>query len=121
MVKATGATLHLVHIVETGSLGPDARSILKEGELRERANEIMTTATETAEAESLDAIECEIEFGVPSKEIPNYIEENAIDLAVLGTHGKTDFSRYMMDGVSAKIVRTSPVPVMWVREPESRG
>jgi nucleotide-binding universal stress UspA family protein len=121
MVKATGATLHLLHIVETGSLGPDARSILKESELTERANEIMTAATETAETGSLDAIESEIEFGVPSKEIRNYIEENAIDLAVLGTHGKTDFSRYMMGGVSAKIVRTSPVPVMWVREPESSG
>ncbi|WP_394353425.1 universal stress protein [Natronomonas gomsonensis] len=40
---------------------------------------------------------------------------------IIGTHGKTDFSRYMMGGVSAKIVRTSPVPVMWVREPDSSG
>ena len=121
VAKATGATLHLLHVVETGSLGPDARSVLKEEELTERANEIMAAATETAEAASLEAIETEIEFGVPSKEIRNYIEGNAIDLAVLGTHGETDFSRYMMGGVSAKIVRTSPVPVMWVREPESSG
>ncbi|WP_368407734.1 universal stress protein [Halorussus amylolyticus] len=49
----------------------------------------------------------------------SYMEEHAIDLAILGTHGETDFSRYVMGGVSAKIVRTSPVPVMWVREPES--
>ena len=121
VAKATGATLHLLHIVETGSLGPDARSVLKEGELTERANEIVLTATETAEAASLDAIENEIESGVPSKKIRNYIEANGIDLAVLGTHGKTDFSRYMMGGVSAKIARTSPVPVMWVREPEPSG
>jgi nucleotide-binding universal stress UspA family protein len=116
VAKATGATLHLLHVVEAGSLGPDARSIP-----RERADEIVTTATETAEAASLEAIESDIEVGVPSKEIRNYIEGNAIDLAVLGTHGETDFSRYMMGGVSAKIVRTSPVPVMWVREPESGG
>jgi nucleotide-binding universal stress UspA family protein len=121
VAKATGATLHLLHVVETGSLGPDARSVLKERELTERANEIVSTATETAEAASLDAIESETESGVPSKKIRNYIEENAIDLAVLGTHGKTDFSRYMMGGVSAKIVRTSPVPVMWVREQEPTG
>ncbi|MFC6942472.1 hypothetical protein ACFQE8_21290 [Salinirubellus sp. GCM10025818] len=44
-----------------------------------------------------------------------------MDLAVLGTHGEIDFSRYMMGGVSAKIVRTTPVPGMWVREPESSG
>lgn len=121
VAKATGAALHLFHVVETGSLGPDARSILKEGELTERANEIMTTATETAEAASLETIKSEIEVGVPSKEIRNYMEANEIDLAILGTHGETDFSRYMMGGVSAKIVRTSPVPVMWVRESESGG
>lgn len=118
VAKATGATIHLLHVVETGSLGPDARSVLREGELTERANEILTEAVETAEAESIDAVESELEYGVPSKEIRTYIDENAIDLAIVGTHGETDFSRYVMGGVSAKIVRTSPVPVMWVREPE---
>jgi nucleotide-binding universal stress UspA family protein len=119
VAKATGATLHLLHVVESGSLGPDARSILKEGELTERANTIMAEATETAESESLDAIESEIEFGSPAKNIRTYIEENEVDLAILGTHGETDFSRYMMGGVSAKLVRTSPIPVMWLREPSN--
>lgn len=119
VAKATGATLHLLHVVETGILGPDARSILQETELTETANTIMAEATELVEAESLDAVESEIEYGPPPKEIRTYIQENEIDLAILGTHGKTDFSRYMMGGVSAKIVRTSPIPVMWVREPMS--
>lgn len=119
VANATGATLHLLHVVETGSLGPDARSTLKEGELPERANDIMAEVAKTVEAASLDAVTSAIECGEPSREIRTYMEENAIDLAILGTHGETDFSRYVMGGVSAKIVRTSPVPVMWVREPES--
>lgn len=119
VAKATGTTLHLLHIVETGSLGPDARSVLKEGELTERAKTIMAEATESAKAESLDTVESEIEYGSPAKEILDYIQENEIDFAILGTHGETDFSRYMMGGVSAKLVRTSPIPVMWVRESES--
>lgn len=118
VTKATGATLHLLHVVETGSLGPDARSVLKEEELTERANVIMKEATETVKAESLDTVESEIEYGTPAKEIRTYIQESEIDLALLGTHGETAFSRYMMGGVSAKLVRTSPIPVMWVREPE---
>ncbi|QIO25513.1 universal stress protein [Haloarcula sp. JP-L23] len=121
LANATGATLHLLHVVETGGLGPDARSLLKEEELTTQADEIIADAIETAEAATVDRIESEIEFGVPSKEIRNYIEVHEIDVAILGTHGKTDFSRYMMGGVSAKIVRTSPVPVMWVREPDSSG
>jgi nucleotide-binding universal stress UspA family protein len=119
--KAMGATLHLLHVVETGSLGPDARSILKESELAERANEVMGEASERAEEASLDPVTSVVKHGEPSKVISDYITENAIDIAVLGTHGRTDFSRYVMGGVSAKLVRTSPVPVMWVREPDSDG
>ena len=121
LANATGATLHLLHVVETGSLGPDVRSLVKDEELTTRADEIIADAIETAEAATVDSIESEIEFGVPSKEIRNYIDAHDIDFAILGTHGKTDFSRYMMGGVSAKIVRTSPVPVMWVRESNSSG
>ncbi|MFD1687056.1 universal stress protein [Halobellus litoreus] len=121
LANATGATLHLLHVVETGSLGPDARSLVKEEELATRADEIIADAIETAEAATVDRIASEIEFGVPSREIRNYIDTHEIDFAILGTHGTTDFSRYMMGGVSAKIVRTSPVPVMWVREPDSTG
>jgi nucleotide-binding universal stress UspA family protein len=115
LANATGATLHILHVVETGRLGPDAP--LNEEELTDRADEIIADAIETAEAARVDSSESEIEFGVPSKEIQNYIDANDIDFAILGTHGKTDFSRYVMGGVSTKIVRTSPVPVMWVREP----
>jgi nucleotide-binding universal stress UspA family protein len=119
VANATGATLHLLHVVETGSLGPDARSVLRESELTGRANEIVTEATGKAEEHSIDPVISVIEHGSPSKVIRDYIAENEIDLAVLGTHGQTDFSRYVMGGVSAKLVRTSPVPVMWVREPDS--
>jgi len=121
VANATGATLHLLHVVEMGSLGPDARSILKEGELTERAQEILTEASERVKEASIELITSEIEHGEPSKVIRDYIDENDIDLAVLGTHGQTDFSRYVLGGVSAKLVRTSPVPVMWVREADADG
>lgn len=121
VAKATGATLHLLHVVETGSLGPEARSVSMESELTERANEIIADATETAAAASLDRVVSEIEDGVPSEAIRSYAEANGVDLAILGTHGETDFSRYVLGGVSAKIVRTSPVPVMWVRGPDAEA
>lgn len=116
VASATGATLHLLHVVETGALGPDARSVLKEGELAGRAHDIIDEATERAEEASLDPVTSVVEHGEPSKVIRDYIAENGIDLAVLGTHGRTNFGQYIMGGVSAKLVRTSPVPVMWVRE-----
>jgi len=114
VANATGEALHLLHVVETGSLGPDVRALLKEGELTERANEIMDEASGRAAEASLDPASSVIEHGNPSKVIRDHITENGIDLVVMGTHGRTDFSRYIMGGVSAKLVRTSPVPVMWV-------
>lgn len=121
VARATGATLHLLHVVETGGLGPDARSVLKEGELTERADEILAEATGKIDDTSLETITSVMEHGDPSKVICDYIDENEVDLAIMGTHGQTDFSRYVMGGVSAKIVRKSPVPVTWVREPESES
>lgn len=119
IAKRTGGTLHLLHVVETGTLGPDARSVLKEHEQTDRGEAILAEAAETAETESLAAVERTLEYGTPSRAIRRYIDENDIDLAVLGTHGETNFSRYMLGSVSAKLVRTASIPVLWVRVPES--
>jgi nucleotide-binding universal stress UspA family protein len=114
--SATGATLHLIHAVETASLGFDTRSLLKEDELTDRGETLIEDAVETAREAGIEDIETEVVHGRPTTEILSYIEANVIDLAVMGTHGETNFSRYMFGGVSAKIVRSSPVPVLWVRD-----
>lgn len=80
---------------------------MKDEELTTRTDEVIADAIETAEAATVDSVASEIEFGVPSEEIRNYIDTHGIDVTTLGTHGKTDFGRYMMCGVSAHIVRTS--------------
>jgi len=121
VARATGAALHLLHVVETGNLGSDARASLEDGEFTERATRIVTDATERAEKAGLDAVTSVLDSGDPSRVIRNYVDDAGIDLAIMGTHGQTDFSRYAMGGVSAKLVRTSPVPVMWVREPTAGG
>lgn len=118
VAAATGATLHLLHVVETGSLAPALRSLIEESDLRERAGDIVAEAARTAAAESLEPRTEVLADAEPARAIRGYIEDNDIGLAVLGTHGRTDFSRHVMGGVSAKLVRTSPVPVMWVRQPE---
>ncbi|MEF8799583.1 MAG: universal stress protein [Halolamina sp.] len=115
VAEETGATLHLLHVVETGSPGADTHSPLAD-ERSERAKEIISEATAATES-SVPEVETAIEYGAPAKRIQRYIDEHGIELAVLGVHGETEFSRYMMGGVSAKIIRTAEIPVMWVREP----
>jgi nucleotide-binding universal stress UspA family protein len=52
--------------------------------------------------------------GDPSEEILKYISENAIDLVVMGTHGRKGLDRVIFGSVAERVVKTSPVPVMVV-------
>lgn len=119
VARATGATLHLLHVVETGDRGPGKQTRLQPAELTGRAKEIVAEATERVEASGVETVTSVFEHREPATVIREYVDDQEIDLAVLGTHGQTDFSRYVMGGVSAKIVRTSPIPVLWVRDPDS--
>jgi len=64
---------------------------------------------------SVDAIVLQ---GVPFTEIIKASKEYAIDLIVLGTHGRTGLSHAIMGSVAEKVVRKSPCPVLTVRHPE---
>ena len=114
LAAATGATLHVMTVVETASLGFDARSLVKDEDLEANANEIIADATETAEAR-LDDVSTSIQYGRTDREIRSYVDANDVDLVVMGTHGRTDFSRYLLGSVANKLVRTSSVPVLTVR------
>ncbi len=48
-------------------------------------------------------------------EILKYIEEEQIDLVVLGTHGRTGLSHWLLGSVAEKVVRHATCPVMVVR------
>ena len=114
VATATGATLHLLHVVETGALGPDVRSVVQDETLDERAEEIIGAARDTAE-ESVDDVVDSIAYGHAHREIRDYVEGEDIDLLVLGTQGQTEFGWYTLGGVSSKLVRSSPVPLVMTR------
>lgn len=115
------ATLRPLRVVETGSLGPDTRSTLTERELIDRANETTGPGRREGRGSVARPGHQRREPGDPSKLIGDYIAENGIALAISGTHGQPDPGRYVMGVVSATLVRTSPVPVVWVREFDSGG
>jgi nucleotide-binding universal stress UspA family protein len=56
--------------------------------------------------------------GHPVVEILRYAEANAIDLIVLGTHGRGPLSHVVMGSVAERVVRKAPCPVLTVRQPE---
>ena len=52
--------------------------------------------------------------GDASEEIINYIEDQHIDLVIMGTHGRKGMDKIIFGSVADRVLKTSPVPVMVV-------
>jgi nucleotide-binding universal stress UspA family protein len=52
--------------------------------------------------------------GDPSEEILNYIAEHAVDVVVMGTHGRKGLDKVIFGSVAERVVKAAPVPVMVV-------
>jgi len=114
-----GATLHSLSVVDTRSLGIDVRSTSIADELEREARNAVDAVEERANSASVPKTETVVDYGLPSDFIRTYAETNDIDLVVMGTHGRSGISRYLLGSVAEHLVRTSPVPVMTVRMPEA--
>ena len=56
--------------------------------------------------------------GDPATEIVRYAADAAVDVVVLGTHGRTGVERLMMGSVAEKVMRDSPCSVLVVKVPK---
>jgi nucleotide-binding universal stress UspA family protein len=67
---------------------------------------------------SLTVVKTALRSGVPWWEIVAVAKENAIDLIILGTHGRTGLARLFIGSTAEQVVRHASCPVMVVRERE---
>jgi len=121
-VNAEEATLHLLSVIALTSLGVDVRSDIQQSMLEESATELLDEAAEFAANAGVEPVSKTIEYAssIP-KAILSYINDNDVNLVVVGTHGRTGFDRYMLGSVTESLIRTSPIPVLTVREPVENG
>ncbi|AFK19887.1 universal stress protein [Haloferax mediterranei ATCC 33500] len=119
LAVATEADIHGLSVVNVAYFGADVRGPVLVEEFEERAeravSEAIDIATETGVANVTDAVERDVSI---HQGVLSYIDDHDIDLVVMGTHGHTGFDRYMLGSVAEKLLRTSPVPVLTVREPK---
>ncbi len=83
-----------------------------------------------SQAQSLSALEKVIEpsWGKPAlvkssvrwgdvvEEVTNEAREQAVDLVVIATHGRTGLSHVLLGSVAERIVREAPCPVLTIRD-----
>lgn len=61
-------------------------------------------------------VETMVEFGLPAQVILDTIKTDAIDGIIIGSHGRTGLSRWVLGSVAQPIVRHSSVPVLLLRQ-----
>jgi nucleotide-binding universal stress UspA family protein len=112
-----GSTLHVAHVVSDTSLllmtgGVDYVSM---GTLYEDAH---TEATEKIKrlADHFGGIShrTHVRHGKVWSNLSRIIEENEIDLIVVGTHGRTGLGKLLLGSVAEEILRHAPCPVLTV-------
>ena len=124
LADATGASLHLIHVVEnpylpnvfSGSLTPLPDEFLEDLDRRTR---VELESQLTSEEKAKYRVEFVLRVGTPAHEILEYLnDQEAIDLVVMATAGRGGVARLMMGSVADKIVRAAPCPVLTLHPPE---
>ena len=118
LARMFGAKLHVLHVSERARFEmatelPLGLDLSLEDAIRERLLKIMTTAEQRELKPSF-----QVQAGTPYAEIVRYAKDAAIDLIVMGTHGRGAVAHAVMGSVAERVVRHAPCPVLTVRHPE---
>jgi nucleotide-binding universal stress UspA family protein len=116
--RTFGAKLHVVYVSDKARFAmatefPLGLDMSLDDAIRERLVKIMTTSDQQELKPTFQLLS-----GAPDAEIVRYAKERAIDLIVMGTHGRGAVAHAVMGSVAEKVVRHAPCPVLTVRHPE---
>ena len=121
LAERLGAELHLINVLsEIIPAGPDPLlmpvmppQFYQENE--ERARESLKTLLQPSWGRPAGVV-TSVRWGSPVEAIVDYAKEQAIDLIVIATHGRTGLSHVLLGSVAERIVREAPCPVLTIRD-----
>ena len=121
LARTYGATLHVMHVIEDilAAYASDVSS-----ELPAIQESIAAAAARHVDSLAVPGHETFrkviVRSASVSSAITQYAKANAIDLIIVGTHGRGAVSRFLMGSVAERVVRTAPCPVLTVHAHERR-
>ncbi len=123
LARQFGATLHVLHTVENvmipgGAEVPAVAVQQVEQGLEQVGRRQMAQVITDDDRSSLKVVTEVRAAGSAATDILEYARDNAIDLIVMGTHGRRALPRLLMGSVAERIVRSAPCPVLTVRTDE---
>ncbi len=112
------ASLHLQHTMADPVAGgwavESGRMAFTLDELAQQGSEKLDKLL-TADERATLKLESHVGFGSPADQIVDYAEEHAIDLIVMGTHGRGGLEKMWLGSVTEKVLRKAHCPVLVVR------
>jgi nucleotide-binding universal stress UspA family protein len=123
LARTFGATLHVVHVTDNviARLGPEYYPVAVpdlQKELEDAAWRRLDALLTAEDREQLHAKPVVLTSAAGALAIVDYARDAAIDLIVMGTHGRGGMSRLIMGSVAERVVRMAPCPVLTVHHPE---
>ena len=123
LARRHGASLTLFHAYPVpGYTCPDGSFVASTKMLEELADQARRHLDEwkgIATGLGLTSVDAATAVGEPAYEICAYAKDKAIDLVVVGTHGRTGLTHALMGSVAERVVRKAPCPVLTVRPPKA--
>jgi universal stress protein A len=117
------ASLHLLHVVEFSAVMPPGWALeYFPPNFEEMQADVVADVNRRMEAyrAQLEAAHVPVTTTVLTGHATTRIVEAAggsdVDLLVMGTHGRSGFSHLLMGSVAERVMRTSPCPVLTVRD-----
>jgi nucleotide-binding universal stress UspA family protein len=114
LARQYGAELHAVYVIETRT-GYDNAIVDPEvvrQNLREEGEEALTDVENQSDADV--SVVTAIREGVPHEELLTYIEDQGIDLVVMGSKGRSAFKTILLGSTTEALLRADQVPVLVV-------
>ncbi len=122
-----GADVHTLYVVDTDamevSLGTEQIDRIRGGrfgemdDLEERATDATQYVVERGRSRGI-SVEEHFRAGQPHRVIADFAEEQAIDLIVMGSHGRSGVRRMLLGSVTERVLRSTHRSVLVVDERE---
>ena len=121
------ATLHLVHVMDDGPMTAERAPVTGDADtldgLRRRGDVLLARARRAAGEAGVSAQSTlrEATRDTVAQAIVEETRAARCDLIVMGTHGRRGVTRLAMGSEAEAVSRTSPVPVLLVRQDSAPG
>jgi nucleotide-binding universal stress UspA family protein len=118
------ATLHVLHVAENvyitafgaetyASFAPDLQR-----DIEQNAQKRLHEAVLDSDGSGPPTVPVVMTSSSPAFAIIDYARAHAIDLIIMGTHGRGTLGHILMGSVAERVVRLAPCPVLTIRQPE---